>query len=101
MLLNRGLTVYVILYGWISLSKKLMWISKTKHFFLLQQPWVVSIQTPEGYLHCGGSIAASNRIITAAHCFTDQGKKQKMSPAKIRSFRIVAGTDKPFEFHGE
>ena len=68
--------------------------------FLIQHPWTVSIQTLDGYLHCGGSIAASNKIITAAHCFTDQQKKEEMSQEKIRSFRVVAGTDTPFDFHG-
>ena len=61
---------------------------------------MVSIQDKDGYLHCGGSIAASNRIITAAHCFSEKGQG-KMDQAKIQSFKVVVGTDSPFEYQGE
>ena len=58
---------------------------------------MVSIQTDDGLLHCGGSIVASDRIVTAAHCFTDTEKQQKMTQNEIRKFHVVAGTDAPFE----
>ena len=69
--------------------------------YIFQHPWMVSIQTSDGFLHCGGSIAASDRIITAAHCFTNQVKKQKMSKLEIQSLQVVAGADAPFEPLGE
>ena len=43
---------------------------------------MISIQDSNGILHCGGSIAKSNRIITAAHCFMDMVEKKKMDKAK-------------------
>ena len=71
------------------------------YLIILQHPWMVSVQDAEGFLHCGGSIVASNRIVTAAHCFTDFAKNQKMSPDMIQKFHIVAGTDNPFEPYGK
>ena len=61
---------------------------------------MISIQNSDGKLHCGGSIATSNRIITAAHCFTNQLEKKKMDKATIQSFTVVVGTATPFEYHG-
>ena len=66
-------------------------LSKTGHTkgveaSIKRHPWVVSIQTSEGKLRCGGSIAASNRIVTAAHCFTEN--KKKMSKDRIESFKV-------------
>ena len=62
---------------------------------------MVSIQTADGFLHCGGSIAKSNKIITAAHCFINPVEKKKMKMDRIQSFRIVAGTANPFDYQGE
>ena len=56
---------------------------------------MVSIQDANGDLFCGGSIVASNRIVTAAHCFYGKSKEQ------IRRSTVVAGSDPPFDFHGE
>ena len=58
------------------------------------------IKDEKGRLHCGGSIVASDRIITAAHCFIDRSTKQPMTKAKIKSFKIQVGTDTPFEPQG-
>ena len=62
---------------------------------------MVSIQDANGYLKCGGSIVASNRIVTAAHCFTDIDKKEKLDKEQIQSFKIVAGTSNPFGYQGK
>jgi V8-like Glu-specific endopeptidase len=62
---------------------------------------MISIQDADGNLWCGGSIVTSNRIVTAAHCFYDKVKKDKMDKDKIQSFMVVAGTASPFEFQGE
>ena len=61
----------------------------------------MSIQDEEGYLHCGGTIITSNTIVTASHCFIEKATNQKMKNSKIRSFKIVAGSDDPFSTHGE
>ena len=61
---------------------------------------MVSIQDKDGYLHCGGSIAASNRIITVAHCFSEKGQG-RMDIAKIKPFKVEVGTASPFEYQGE
>ena len=62
---------------------------------------MVSIQTNDGSLHCGGSIVASDKIITAAHCFIDPVSKEKMTLDQIRRFQVVVGTDSPYEHHCE
>ena len=69
--------------------------TKGKNTTIDLYPWMVSIQDSDGNLHCGGSIVASNRIITAAHCF------HGMSKDEIRSHTVVAGSDNPFEFHSQ
>jgi len=66
-----------------------------------RHPWMTSIQDADGNLWCGGSIATSNRIITAAQCFIDHAKGEKMDKEKIQSFRVVTGTGSPFEFHAQ
>ena len=83
----------------INLSKYLQTENSGKlktSFF--QHPWLVSIQNPDGSLHCGGSIITSNRVVTAAHCFIDE--KKKMKKDRIQSFRVVAGTANPFDYQG-
>ena len=66
-----------------------------------QHPWMVTIQTEEGFLHCGGSILSSNKIATAAHCFISKDKNRKMTKDTIQTFKVVAGTDTPYATHGE
>ena len=61
----------------------------------------MSIQDSEGILHCGGAITTSNTVVTAAHCFIEKATNKKMTKSKIKSFKIVAGTDKPFSTYGE
>ncbi len=70
-------------------------------YYHFQHPWMVSIQNPDGSLHCGGAMVASNRIVTAAHCFIDPVEKKKMEKDKIQSFKVVAGTANPFDYQGE
>ena len=59
------------------------------------------MQDADGFLHCGGSIVTSNRIITAAHCFIDKATKKKMDKDQIQSYKVVVGTASPFEYQGE
>ena len=62
---------------------------------------MVAIVDSDGILHCGGTIAASDKIVTAAHCFTNLELKKEMTKGKKQSFKVVAGAVNPFEFHGE
>ena len=64
-----------------------------------QNPWVVSIRNSDGDLHCGGVLTSSKSVATAAHCFTSKVTGKKMDDQTIRSYSIVAGTDKPFLYH--
>ena len=75
---------------------------KVIHFlFNLQHPWMVGVTDSDGILHCGGSVAASDKIITAAHCFMDPKLKTEMTKEKKQSFKVIAGAINPFEFHGK
>ena len=58
---------------------------------------MVSFQDADGYLWCGGSIVASDKIITAAHCFPKNEKVQNISESIFSEFQVVAGTATPFE----
>ena len=62
---------------------------------------MVSFQDADGYLWCGGSIVASDKIVTAAHCFPFEKKKQKLNESMLAKFQVVAGTATPFEPLGE
>ena len=62
---------------------------------------MIPIQNSDGILHCGGVIAASDKVITAAHCFFDKTFKKEMKKERKQSYKIVAGAVNPFEFHGE
>ena len=44
---------------------------------------------------------SNDKIVTAAHCFTDKESGEQFTPEQIQGFRIVAGTDSPFSFHGK
>ena len=52
-------------------------------------------------LHCGGTIVTSNRVITAAHCFILESTNKPMEKSDLKRFKIVAGTDRPFENVGK
>ena len=46
-------------------------------FLCFQHPWLVGIvKTESRELHCGGSLIHPNWILTASHCFFDNGKKK-------------------------
>ena len=62
---------------------------------------MIVVKDKDERLHCGGSIASSNRIITAGHCFIDAVTKKKMTRSKIQTFKIQVGTDIPFESQGQ
>lgn len=58
-----------------------------------QHPWAVYLATPEQQQFCGGTIAAPNKIVSAAHCFDNQGGRPgaRGEPQQIGDLRVVAG----------
>ncbi|HEX6341918.1 serine protease [Umezawaea sp.] len=53
-------------------------------------PWAVALTDANGRLFCGGALVAPDRVVTAAHCLTEQLAltKRDRSPQAIR---VVAG----------
>src|SRR4051812_38070029 len=52
---------------------------------IAEHPWQISLQTPDGFHFCGGSIIAPDWILTAQHC---------MEGATASSLRVIAGVTK-------
>src|SRR5438552_7249052 len=52
---------------------------------IAQHPWQVSLQTPDGFHFCGGSIIDANWVLTAQHCMED---------TTASSLRVIAGVTK-------
>ena len=57
---------------------------------MFQHPWSVAILFPDDKVHCSGSILSEKYVLTAAHCFVDEGVH--WDP---KSMTIVAGSDDP------
>ena len=56
---------------------------------LFQHPWAIAILL-SGKLHCSGSILNERYILSAAHCFLDEG-----IPLDLTKMTIMAGSDDP------
>lgn len=55
-------------------------------------PWVVYLATENGSQFCGGTLAAPNKVITAAHCMADQSAAATRVVAGRENKRTQAGT---------
>ena len=56
---------------------------------LFQHPWAIAILL-EDELHCSGSILSETYVLTAAHCFENEGYRYDKT-----KFTIIAGSDDP------
>ena len=56
---------------------------------LFQHPWAIAILF-EDKVHCSGSILSEKYVLTAAHCFVDEGRQWDK-----KLMTIVAGSDDP------
>ena len=64
-------------------------ITKSFHLFSFQNPWSIAILL-SGDLHCSGSMISEKFVLTAAHCFFDQGVGLDQ-----KNMAIVAGSADP------
>ncbi|MBA8925783.1 secreted trypsin-like serine protease [Kutzneria viridogrisea] len=54
-------------------------------------PWVVALTTDSGEFFCGGTLVQSNKVVTAAHCVTQQSATGGLMKKRPGSLRVVAG----------
>jgi len=57
---------------------------------IADHPFVVALTTPDGQQFCGGSLVAPNKVVTAAHCTSDQ---QPADVNVVSGRTNISGTD--------